>query len=262
MRKILRLAITGLTMAGLIGFSGAAHAADVYTKGGGLKDEPGTALPPVWAGLYVGGSIGYGRGDVSDTITLTFDPIFSGTGSVTEGSDDLNGAVYGAHLGYNFQYDNFVFGTEIGINGASMNAAPLEYELSGNPIKHDLNWYASAVGRLGYAYENFLFYGFGGVAWSKVETDFPNAANLGDARDDTTFVGWTAGVGVEYALSSRFSLRLEYAHIDLGSETNFSERSPITPNVDVIVENETAIEFDVVKVGASYRLGGGDEALK
>jgi outer membrane immunogenic protein len=258
MRKNLRLTATGLAMVGLIGFSSAADAADVYAKGSGLKDEPVAALPLVWAGLYVGGSVGHGWGDVSDTITLAFDPTSVGNGTIREGSDDLDGAVYGAHLGYNFQYGNFVFGPEIGFTGAAMDAAPLEYELSGNPIKHDLNWYASAVGRLGYAQGGFLFYGFGGVAWSRVETDFPNAANLEDARDATTFVGWTAGVGVEYALSDRFSLRLEYAHIDLGSEENFSERTPITPNVDIIVTNETEIEFDVIKIGASYRFGGRD----
>lgn len=258
MRENLRLTAIGLAIAGLIAFSGVANAADVHAKDGGLKDEPIAALPPVWSSLYVGGSIGYGWGDVSDTITLEFDPASAGSGSIREDSDELDSVVYGAHLGYNFQYGNFVFGPEIGITGAAMDAAPFEYELSGNSIKHDLNWYASAVGRLGYAHDEFLFYGFGGVAWSRVQTDFPNAANLEDAEDVTTFVGWTAGVGVEYALSDRFSLRLEYAHVDLGSEKNFSERTSITPNVDIIVTNETDIEFDVVKIGASYRIGGHD----
>jgi hypothetical protein len=43
--------------------------------------------------------------------------------SFIAGSDDLDGAIFGAHLGYNFQYGNLVLGPEIGINGFSRHAA-------------------------------------------------------------------------------------------------------------------------------------------
>jgi outer membrane immunogenic protein len=189
--------------------------------------------------------------------------VVSGTGSVRDASDDLNGAVYGAHLGYNIQYGAIVFGAEVGINGAALEAAPFRAEeSSAAEIRHEVDWYASAVGRLGYAHDDFLVYGFGGIAWTKVQTDFPSTSNFTVDKDETAFAGWTAGIGIEYALNDRFSLRFEYAHVDLGSEENFRRRQAITPNVDLVVTNDTDIQFDVLRVGASYRLGGGDETLK
>jgi opacity protein-like surface antigen len=80
-------------------------------------------------------------------------------------------------------------------------------------FEHDLDWYATGVGRLGYAHNQILIYSFAGVAWGKVESVFDLGAGAAD------HVGWTAGLGLEYALSDRLSLRLEYSHVDLGRET-------------------------------------------
>jgi outer membrane immunogenic protein len=246
--------------AAFIGGVGAAAAADLGGYGS-VKDEPVTAVyGPNWAGLYVGGSVGYGWGDVSDTYTLT--EISSGgtdrSVSSVSGSAGMNGAIYGAHLGYNFQRGNIVFGPEIGINGTTMDGAALRQATLSGVIQHDVDWYATAVGRLGYARDSFLFYGFGGVAWSKLETEIPSL----NFKGDTTFVGWTAGLGVEYALSNSLSLRLEYSHVDLGNETTLHDRSIFDDGRTFIDNNEADLAFDVVKIGASYRFGSRDEALK
>jgi outer membrane immunogenic protein len=234
MRKAI-LGAMGLAVAGVIGFSGAASAADVYARGGSLKDEPVVAFLPTWAGLYIGGSVGYGWGDsavdIGDTVIDT----------------EPNGAIYGAHIGYNFQRGNVVFGVEAGLNGAN-----LEDSLFGGVIESELDWYATGVARLGLAYDKALFYGFGGVAWGDVKTTFAPGPTF---TDEETHVGWTAGVGVEYAITDRFSLRVEYSHVDLGSENTFSEDGCGSAC-------ETDLSFDTVKVGASYRFGGHDEALK
>ena len=66
MRKAIIGAI-GLAVAGVIGLSGAASAADVYARGGSLKDEPVGTFLPTWAGLYIGGSVGYSWGDAENT---------------------------------------------------------------------------------------------------------------------------------------------------------------------------------------------------
>jgi outer membrane immunogenic protein len=253
MRNFLRLPVIGVAMAAVVGMSGAGNAADVYAKGGSLKDEPAAYGPGTnRAGLYLGGSVGRGWGEISDVWTDSYPdgPIFITT--VGERSDEVSGAVYGAHLGYNFQRGDIVFGAEIGINGAAMDSSTFN-----DNVRHDLNWYATAVGRLGYAHDNFLFYGFGGIAWGNIETELP----AWRFKDSATYVGWTAGVGVEYALSRHLSLRLEYAHVNLGDNTSYSraETYPAYSWTDTI---DTDLVFDVIKVGASYRFGGGDDALK
>lgn len=51
------------------------------------------------------------------------------------------------------------------------------------------------------------------------------------SRDDDIFVGWTAGGGIEWAISDTVSLGLDYRHNDLGGETHTfsSHGGPIFP---------------------------------
>src|SRR5688572_567380 len=105
MQNSMRLAAIGFAMAG-IGLSETAQAADVYAGGGSTKDGPVAYGPAVsWAGLYAGASAGYGWGAGKQLSDGRFET-------------DLDGAVYGAQVGYNFQRDNIVFGGEASFNGA------------------------------------------------------------------------------------------------------------------------------------------------
>ena len=235
MRKSIQLATAGLAMAGAIGLSTATNAADVYSRGGSLKDEPVAAFLPTWAGLYVGGSVGYGWADAE--VAIDQDPT---------ADTEPDGAIYGAHIGYNFQRGHVVFGIEAALNGTNMEDSVLD---GSRVVGNELDWYATGVARLGLAYNKALFYGFGGVAWGDVKTTIPFYT------DEETHVGWTAGVGVEYALTDSFSLRVEYSHVDLGSENTFVEDGCESGC-------DTDVSFDTVKIGASYRFGGHDEALK
>ena len=229
MRKSMRLAAIGFAMAG-IGLSGATQAADVYAGGGSTKDGPVAYGPATsWAGLYVGASVGYAWGEGEQF-------------SLGRLETDLDGAVYGAQVGYNFQRDNIVFGVE-----ASFNGADLEGDEFDGDVTTEVDWYATAVARLGYSAGDFLIYGFGGVAWGDV------TVGVIGFESEETHVGWTAGVGVERAFSDRLSVRLEYAHVDLGTEDHFKSECD---------DCEGSAEFDVVKVGVNYKFGSRHEALK
>jgi outer membrane immunogenic protein len=240
----------------LVGGANIANAADL---GGSYKDEPVASYGPgfSWAGLYIGGSAGFGVGDTSTTLNLDYRAVEkmvsdSGSGNGLEIFDyELNGAIYGAHIGYNFQRGNIVFGVEAGINGTDMDGSD---SILG-PVftsERELDWYATAVGRLGYASGKTLFYGFGGVAWADVTS---TASFLGYKIDEQTetHVGWTAGLGIEHAISDRFIVRVEYSHVDLGEETtsySLGDYGSLEKDVDV--------KFDAIKVGASYKFGGRD----
>ncbi len=231
----------------LVGGANIAKAADL---GGSYKDEPIASYGPAysWAGLYIGGSAGFGVGDTSTTLGI------DKLGSVELFDYDLNGAIYGAHVGYNFQRGNIVFGVEAGINGTDMDGSDSLSIIGPVALKseREIDYYATAVARLGYASGKTLFYGFGGVAWGDVTS---KASVLGFGLDDQTetHVGWTAGLGIEHALSDRFSVRVEYSHVDLGEETtsySLGDRITIDKDVDV--------KFDAIKIGASYKFGGRD----
>jgi len=225
MRKTMMVAA-----AALMASFGAAAAADLGGYRGSTKDAP-VAYGPArsWAGLYVGASVGYAWGEGEQ---------------LTEGTlkTDLDGAVYGAQIGYNFQRDNVVYGVEASFNGANLEGSEF-----GGAVTSELDWYATAVARLGYSFDDMLVYGFGGVAWGDVKLGFVGF------ESEETHVGWTAGLGVERALSDNFSLRLEYAHVDLGTEDHFKAECDGC---------EGSAEFDVVKVGVNYKFGDRHDALK
>ena len=269
MRKALIAAV-----AATVGMSSTALAADL--GGGSYKDEPVAYAPatPVWAGLYVGGSVGFGVGDTSGAIKFDeperrdelqgmVEDHGGGDGieileALLQSEYDVNGAIYGAHIGYNFQRNNLVYGVELGINGTDMDGS--------SPCgvigfcQRSLDWYATGVARLGYASGNTLFYGFGGVAWGDVKTELGLVSpGVPLVEGSETHVGWTAGVGIEHALGDRLIVGVEYSHVDLGEEdTDLSfdghKIEGITDQVD--------LEFDAVKVRASYKLTGSDAPLE
>jgi outer membrane immunogenic protein len=257
--------------AALVGMAGAVHAADL---GGSYKDGPApvASYAPIWAGLYVGGSVGFGTGDTSGKLTdFNYDrkddyPTYSAMEVESEGGDyglsslfssdyDVNGAIYGVHVGYNFQRDNLVFGVEVGFNGTDIDGSDNVGLFGLVKSERELDWYATAVARLGYASGKALFYGFGGVAWGTVETTL--SAFGESVSGDSDHVGWTAGVGIEYAMTERFSVRVEYSHVDLGEET-----ATLDLGHGFSVDDEVDLSFDAIKIGASYRFGGGDHGLE
>lgn len=247
-------------MAAVAAFVGGATVANAADLGESYKDAPVENYGPgySWAGLYVGASAGFGVGDTSTAISnITLFRELDIPGSFKAADYDLNGAIYGAHVGYNFQRGNIVFGVEAGINGTDMDGSQ-GLLTSAIASERELDWYATAVARLGYASGKTLFYGFGGIAWADVTS---RLAILGTtlAEDEETHVGWTAGVGIEHALSDRISVRVEYSHVDLGEETtsySVGDFASFDKDVDV--------KFDAIKIGASYKFGGRDhlEAMK
>jgi outer membrane immunogenic protein len=247
-----------------------AYAADLHSKGGSLKDAPVAHDAPaaIWAGLYVGGSAGFGAGDTSGRLKFNkrdeedYETVerlsFDGEGeggfdfaSLFSSDYDVDGAIYGVHVGYNFQRDDLVFGVEFGLNGTDIDGSDSCGFLGLAKCERSLDWYATAVGRLGYAAGRTLFYGFGGVAWGEVQTDI-NVFGHGISGEET-HVGWVAGLGIEHAMSDRFSVRVEYSHVDFGEEDH---------SLGDGLSSEVDLSFDAIKVGASYKITGGHESLE
>ena len=231
----MRIAIIAVAAA-LFGMS-AAHAADL--RSGSMKDTPVVEnATPIWGGLYIGGSVGFGTGDTTDKIDISGlkdskEPLIAETSrkrnvdleglleKILQSDYSINGAIYGLHVGYNLQRGNLVYGVEAGFNGTNMDgSSPCVVLLY---CQREVEWYGTGVGRIGYAQGNSMFYGFGGVAWGKVKTKVglvsPGITLL---EGEETQFGWTAGVGIEHAFNDRFSARIEYAHIDFGDATRFS----------------------------------------
>ena len=99
-----------------------------------------------WAGPYLGGNLGYAWGSVDNNPTKP------------------SGFAGGVQAGYNFQNGPWVFGLEGDINatGAEDTFAPWKFS---NP------WFGTLRGRVGYAFNNVMFYGTGGLAFGELRAD-------------------------------------------------------------------------------------------
>jgi opacity protein-like surface antigen len=94
------------------------------------------------------------------------------------------------------------------------------------------NFLATATVRGGFVVGPGLFYAKGGVAWDKNQYNFIGTATIGANSATLNFtgsdnrIGWTVGVGTEWAISPHFSFNAEYDFIDFGSNSvNFTSAS-------------------------------------
>ena len=116
------------------------------------------------------------------------------------------------------------------------------------PVTFTENVVASGTlrGRIGYAPGNVLFYATGGLAWSYDQ----QTLTLADGTAQWPFLwrlGWTAGLGLEYAITDNWSARLEYRHVDLGDST----QAYSIANVPFSLKYKN--QFDIGTVGVNYR---------
>src|SRR5438445_5743424 len=83
----------------------------------------------------------------------------------------------------------------------------------------DLKWSGAVRGRLGYAVDRFLPYIAGGVAIGSIEYKGLDNGVVFDDGGTSTHVGWTLGVGTEYAFTDNWVGRAEYRYTDFGSKS-------------------------------------------
>lgn len=165
----------------------------------------GGALVPFfsWNGGYVGINAGYGFGRSSWTDNVT---------SVSTGTFNVNGATAGGTLGYNIDIRSVVFGIETDLNWSGMKGSTATNCVANCTTAN--TWIGTARGRVGYAFDRFLPYVTGGLAYGnlKISNDLGSSAS-------TSRVGWTLGGGLEYAFLNNWSMKLEYLYADLGKAT-------------------------------------------
>lgn len=213
--------LVAVSMAAFVGLVVQASAADL---GRAPRVAPAPVYAPIysWAGFYLGVNGGGGFGNSSWTGV----------------SSDFNtsGALFGGQAGYNWQFGQTVLGLEgdiqwSGIKGSGACAFGCETRN---------NWFGTVRGRLGYAYDRFLPYVTGGLAYGNIEAN----PSFGFTSASTTNAGWTIGAGVEFALMQNWTAKVEYLYMDLGDfRTNVS--APVATNVDFTA--------NIVRAGVNFR---------
>lgn len=208
-----------------------------------------------WTGFYIGGVAGYGWGS-DDWTRLAGTGGGSANGSVR--SFDTSGGIAGGQLGYNYQINQLVLGAEGGMVWSGVKGGFAGTNMNG-PVSWntDTRWIASVAGRLGFAIDNVLLYGKGGVAWADEDYTHPAISGAGAGSipllytSSNTRAGWLAGAGIEYGFAPNWSAKIEYNFMDFGSK-DVTLNDPTGRWVTFGIKDSVSI----IEVGVNYRFGG------
>jgi outer membrane immunogenic protein len=224
------------------------------------------AVPPpppawTWTGFYLGLNAGWGWDAKVNNLLITTDPALGGYPATAAGTNPT-GPFAGANVGYNWQVANFlVFGFEADFEGANIQNSFHSLVINGFgdqlSAEQALNAFSTIRGRLGLAYNNFLVYGTGGLAYGDVHNrvvDVLSVPPVGTVNmsQDGWQSGYAVGGGVEYMFAPHASLKVEYQYIKLGSFTGSALESP--PSGFVFSTNSINNNFQTVRVGLNVHL--------
>jgi outer membrane immunogenic protein len=194
---------------------------------------------PDWAGFYFRSNSGGG----SDSVPWTTPGPTNGFSSAATSSVNDN-------FGYNFQAGNFVFGLEGSLAAANFDGRFTSPYLPANGAwSPNMNWLGTVTGRIGYSFGQWLPYVKGGFAAADVGSPLQGAP-IGAFSQGSEVGGWTGGVGLEYQISSKWSLGLEYLYTDLGNGANGGP--PITGSPEMY---STALKSQSLLGRLNYKAG-------
>jgi len=181
-----------------------------------------------WTGFYAGGNVGGGWAHVSGPIDL------AATSDTDASSVSLHGRSAGSftgggQVGFQQQFDQWVFGLEGDFDFSSSKSAetlgvnPPDLFVEGDQFSAKSSVHGSIRARAGYAWDRFLAYVTGGVAFAplKVESNFIATEGFpaSTAQASSTLVGGTFGGGLAYAINDNVSIAAEGSFASYGTHT-------------------------------------------
>jgi outer membrane immunogenic protein len=202
-----------------------------------MPAPPPPPFVPTWAGFYVGGHVGYGEADFDTRVDLDYfddiddleDDSYSFGNSLS-----MDGLIGGVQGGYNWQINSLVLGIEADISFTDWGQSSSSFdsddvldlgftgrdgdEYAFGNTSADVDFLASVRGRLGFAANNFLLYGTGGIAWADASADanvvvYDSSTDLEtewNGSEDFSDIGFVVGAGMGWmVIPQTFSVGLE-----------------------------------------------------
>jgi outer membrane immunogenic protein len=242
-----------------------------------------------FTGFYAGGTIGGAAGNskYKETPSGAFAPLVA-PGAVPSiaaagtSSTAPRGVIGGVDVGYNWQVGHFVLGLEADFSGWDMSsgagvvgvgnptipgdpkAVPPIPPIPGTPFTSttsvNSHWLFTARPRLGFANGNQLLYVTGGLAISDfsfaqsiVLTGYGQRPGTGPTLAGAasgTQVGWTAGFGIEYALSWNWLIKAEYLYVSFPNQSAAQVISGVPASSGTVTDKLSA---SIARAGFDYR---------
>jgi len=236
-----------------------------------VAPAPAPTCDFTWTGFYIGGNAGYGWGNADTDFRPLPDPVTFGSLEPTTLSPDPGGFIGGGQIGYNYQWNWLVLGAETDFQGSDIEGDDSRFNFPditgvGNGpaaflFAHErMQWLGTVRGRIGFApICRLLIYGTGGFAYGNVDysanTNFGNGNPTYPVDFTETKTGWTAGGGVEYAISNHWTVRAEYLHYDLGDTSRTQNKlvGGVPQGPPFFVRYNFDTSGDIVRAGLNFK---------
>ena len=157
-----------------------------------------------WTGFYLGLNGGYGFGQSKWNSAIG-----------TVGGFNTNGGLAGGTAGFNYQWSQFVFGIEGDFDWQNLRGSQTNAPCNAvGSCATASNWVSTIRGRAGFAINRALLYATGGAAFTNIK---PSLAALPYGGGNEP--GWTAGAGVEFAMTDSWTVKAEYLYAKFQNAT-------------------------------------------
>jgi opacity protein-like surface antigen len=211
-----------------------------------------------WSGFYFGGDGGFGweaaKGTLADAAGAPLSPY----------SYRVSGPLAGLFAGANYQLNHVVVGAEgdwqwSNLTGNSQVLAPFgaagAFPDGPFTISSTLKDHASIRGRLGFAFDHFLAFGTAGWAWGNPLMSYALVGGAPFVNQGGRSTGWTAGVGVDYAVTESVFARIEYRYTSLATAGFVSAATNSAESPHHVPVND-------LRAGLAYKFGGRSDTIK
>jgi outer membrane immunogenic protein len=239
---------------------------------------PPLVLPPLysWTGFYAGVNVGYSVGN--DRASGNLSVPSAGPLSDSSGADAViapTGVIGGGQIGYNWQGGpHWLFGFEADFQGSQQkdtgcliqcaNVIPGSPATAANMLtqtaQHQLDYFGTVRGRVGFVNNNTLFYATGGGAYGRVDQTLALSSQTGasgsfsSATTSQNNFGFVVGGGVEAALGGNWTGKIEYLYMSLGSISG-SVAGIIPTATPFTLSATSTLRDNIIRVGLNYRVG-------
>jgi outer membrane immunogenic protein len=238
-----------LASVALCAIASTALAADLPT----MKGPPPApvAAPYSWTGFNIGVQGGYGWGDENDNLSAT-------DFAVVADHFNANGAIGGAHVGYDQQFGSLVLGVRGELDASDLSGSITKMSFGGGCVEgcdvslsfHN-TWQAFLLARAGIAFDRLLVYATGGLAVGddRESVRATHFSTVWTGAQTDTLVGGAIGLGAEYAFDEHWRLGAEWRYANFG-RGNYSATSTGFPPV---VNYKAGFSENLALVDLSYR---------
>ena len=229
-----------------------------------LKAPPMRAFS--WTGCYIGGNVGWTRDATRETTSP--DPTGLPALTIAQATFDYrynnSGIAGGVQYGCLRQFGQFVIGLDSDFDFTGLNstvfashAAQSSVGPYNETLSQKLSWFSTTRVRAGFTWDRWMLFASGGLASGRMQASYVlqpvGVPILYSGSDSWTRYGWTAGAGLEYAISDNWFVRGEYMYIDLGRHSFISPGFGALGGNPAFWNSEVDSRFHVARVALSYR---------